>query len=118
MDFKDRIKWARSHAGLTQVELAKAINELTKAEDAGGDADRCTQVIISDLERGMVKRTGYLTHIAVACGVNPAWLAFGFEPREMDFTKTRKNRKKDELETGLSKDELATLKKLIEKANI
>lgn len=63
MDFKDRLKTARRHAGLNQTELAK----------------RCgmTQTSISDLERGKSASTSFVASIAHACGVDPLWLANG-----------------------------------------
>ncbi|TRX74397.1 XRE family transcriptional regulator [Pseudomonas mangiferae] len=63
MDFKDRLKTARRHAGLNQTELAK----------------RCgmTQTSISDLERGKSVSTSFVANLAYACGVDPLWLANG-----------------------------------------
>lgn len=63
MELKDRIKAARKHANLSQVQLAQA---------AG-----VTQTSISDLERGKSRATSFATQIASACGVNPSWLAEG-----------------------------------------
>ncbi|MGY3303169.1 phage repressor protein C with HTH and peptisase S24 domain [Pseudomonas sp. PvR086] len=63
MEFKERLKIARRHAGLNQTELA---------ERAG-----LTQTSISDLERGKSKATAFAAQIASACGVSPMWLAEG-----------------------------------------
>ncbi|WP_042956497.1 LexA family protein [Pseudomonas brassicacearum] len=61
MEFKDRLKAARRHAQLNQVELAKR---------AG-----ITQTSISDLERGKTKATTHVVKIADACGVSAKWLS-------------------------------------------
>ena len=63
MEYKDRLKAARKHAGLTQGELAKR---------AG-----LTQTSVSDLERGKSKATAFTAQIAKVCGVDPIWLAQG-----------------------------------------
>ncbi|BCG26057.1 transcriptional regulator [Pseudomonas tohonis] len=63
MELKDRIKAARKHANLSQVQLASA---------AG-----MTQTSISDLERGKSRATSFATQIATICGVSPRWLAEG-----------------------------------------
>ena len=63
MEFKERLKAARRHAGLNQTELA---------ERAG-----LTQTSISDLERGKSKATAFAAQIASVCGVSPMWLAEG-----------------------------------------
>ena len=63
MEFKERLKAARRHAGLNQTELA---------ERAG-----LTQTSISDLERGKSKATSFAAQIASVCGVSPMWLAEG-----------------------------------------
>ena len=61
MEFKDRLKAARRHAKLNQVELAAR---------AG-----ITQTSISDLERGKSKATAHVVKIADACGVSAKWLS-------------------------------------------
>ena len=61
MEFKDRLKAARRHAKLNQVELALK---------AG-----ITQTSISDLERGKSKASTHVVKIADACGVNAKWLS-------------------------------------------
>lgn len=61
MEFKDRLKAARRHAGLNQIELAAR---------AG-----ITQTSISDLERGKSKATAHVVKIADACGVSAKWLS-------------------------------------------
>src|SRR5690606_2799881 len=63
MELKDRIKAARKHANLSQVQLASA---------AG-----MTQTSISDLERGKSRATSFVAQIAAICGVDPLWLAEG-----------------------------------------
>lgn len=60
MDYKDRVKAARSHAKLTQAQLAKAVG--------------IDQASISDLERGRSQRSSYNASIAKACGVSAIWL--------------------------------------------
>ncbi|MHA6235225.1 LexA family protein [Pseudomonas mohnii] len=61
MEFKDRLKTARRHAKLNQIELAAR---------AG-----ITQTSISDLERGKSKATAHVVKIADACGVSAIWLS-------------------------------------------
>lgn len=63
MEYKDRVKAARKHARLTQVELAKAVG--------------IDQASISDLERGRSGRSSYNASIAKACGVSALWLEKG-----------------------------------------
>ena len=63
MELKDRLKAARKHAQLSQVELAK---------QAGVD-----QTTISNLERGKHRGTSHAIAIAAALGVSPRWLATG-----------------------------------------
>lgn len=63
MEYKDRIKAARKHAGLTQSELASRVG--------------IDQASISDLERGRSQRSSYSSTIAQACGVSPLWLEAG-----------------------------------------
>ena len=63
MEFKDRLKAARKHAGLNQAELATRIG--------------VQQTSISDLERGKSKSTSFSTQIAHELGVSALWLATG-----------------------------------------
>jgi phage repressor protein C with HTH and peptisase S24 domain len=63
MEYKDRIKTARKHAKLTQVELAKLVG--------------IDQTSISDLERGKSQSSSYNARIAAACGVSSLWLEDG-----------------------------------------
>ncbi len=63
MEYKDRIKAARKHAKLTQVELAKLVG--------------IDQTSISDLERGKSQSSSYNARIAAACGVSSLWLEDG-----------------------------------------
>lgn len=64
MEYKDRVKAARKHARLTQVELAKHVG--------------IDQASISDLERGRSGRSSYNASIAKACGVSALWLENGY----------------------------------------
>lgn len=63
MEYKDRVKAARKHARLTQVELGKLVG--------------IDQASISDLERGRSGRSSYNASIAKACGVSALWLEKG-----------------------------------------
>lgn len=63
MEYKDRIKAARRHAKLTQVQLAKLVG--------------IDQASISDLERGRSARSSYNASIAKACGVSAIWIESG-----------------------------------------
>lgn len=63
MELKDRLKYARKRANLTQSELA---------ERAG-----IKQASVSEIERGLSRTSGYLVKIAQVCGVDPLWLAEG-----------------------------------------
>ncbi|MBC2655064.1 helix-turn-helix transcriptional regulator [Pseudomonas sp. MSSRFD41] len=63
MELKDRLKYARKKAGLTQVELA---------ERAG-----IKQASVSEIERGLSKSSGHLVRLAQVCGVDPVWLSEG-----------------------------------------
>lgn len=63
MEYKDRIKAARKHAKLTQVELARLVG--------------IDQTSISDLERGKSQSSSYNARIAAACGVSSLWLENG-----------------------------------------
>ncbi|WP_409078047.1 LexA family protein [Pseudomonas sp. SZMC_28357] len=66
MEYKERIKAARRHAGLTQAQLAKAVG--------------IDQASISDLERGRSQRSSYNASIAKACGVSAIWIESGTGP--------------------------------------
>jgi phage repressor protein C with HTH and peptisase S24 domain len=63
MNLSQRIKAARKHAGLTQLDLASRVG--------------IAQTAISQLESGKTQRSSYLTNIAQACEVSPRWLALG-----------------------------------------
>lgn len=63
MEYKDRIKIARAHAGLTQGQLADAVG--------------VKQASISDLETGKSQSSSYSASIAKACGVDALWLEKG-----------------------------------------
>lgn len=63
MNFAQRIKAARKHAQLTQIELAKRV--------------ALPQQVISKLENGKQYETAAIAKIASACGVNPSWLDTG-----------------------------------------
>lgn len=56
----DRVKKARKHAGLTQIQLAKKVGT--------------SQGAISDIENGRNKESSNLFDIAIITGVNPNWL--------------------------------------------
>lgn len=59
----DRIKAARKHANLTQLELAKKVG--------------VSQPVISQLEKGENLQSVHLVKIASACNVRAEWLATG-----------------------------------------
>lgn len=61
MELKDRMKAARRHAELTQVQLAE------RAETS--------QQVISAIERGKSESSAVLAPLADACGVSAIWLA-------------------------------------------
>ncbi|MDU4249494.1 helix-turn-helix transcriptional regulator [Pseudomonas sp.] len=61
--YKDRIRAARAHAQLSQIELAQAVG--------------MHQTAISGLERGHSASSAHTAHIAKACGVNELWLERG-----------------------------------------
>jgi phage repressor protein C with HTH and peptisase S24 domain len=63
MKLKDRLKAARSHAGLSQTQLANQVG--------------IKQASVSEIERGLSKNSGHLVKMARVCGVSPAWLAEG-----------------------------------------
>src|SRR5699024_5331577 len=63
MDIRERLKAARKHANLTQLELERA---------AGVD-----QTVISNIERGIAGGSKKLPEMAAACGVNIDWLTLG-----------------------------------------
>lgn len=62
-NLKDRVKQARTFAGLTQEELAKLVG--------------VSQPVISQLERGDNLQSVHLLKIAEVCGVDPIWLSSG-----------------------------------------
>lgn len=62
-ELKDRLKYARKNANMTQVEIAKNIG--------------ITQASYSDMERGLVKSSGKIVELAQILKVNPHWLATG-----------------------------------------
>ena len=66
MKYGERLKLARNHAKLTQAELAERIGNL------------CSQPNISGLEKSETA-TGseFSVQFALACGVDPRWLATG-----------------------------------------
>lgn len=65
MEMRQRLKLARKHAGLTQVELAERLKGII------------TQQSLSQLETGEVAGSAYIVQIAQACSVSPVWLATG-----------------------------------------
>ncbi|WP_062388739.1 XRE family transcriptional regulator [Pseudomonas abietaniphila] len=69
MELKDRLKYARKRANLTQSELA--------------DRAGIKQASVSEIERGLSRTSGHLVRIATICDVDPLWLAEGIgEPPE------------------------------------
>ena len=66
MKLSERVRKAREHAGLTQVELAERIKALFGSS--------ITQAAISKLEKGG-ESTGFIAEISAACGVSPIWLS-------------------------------------------
>ena len=63
MNYSERLKAARRHAGLTQAELASRLG--------------INQTSISDLERGKSLSSSHTADIAYQCGVDPLWLQSG-----------------------------------------
>ncbi|WET08897.1 S24 family peptidase [Pseudomonas sp. D3] len=63
MNLSERLKLARSKAGLTQSMLAEKVG--------------IAQTAISQLESGKTLRSSYLIQIAQACAVNSLWLQSG-----------------------------------------
>lgn len=63
MKLHQRIKKARSYAGLSQKQLADRVG--------------IAQASISELERGIAKKTSHAVKIASTCGVSPLWLSEG-----------------------------------------
>ncbi|WP_240628991.1 LexA family protein [Pseudomonas laurylsulfatiphila] len=72
MEYKERIKAARRHAGFTQAQLAKLVG--------------IDQASISDLERGRSQRSSYNASIAKACGVSAIWIESGSGPMVSETT--------------------------------
>ncbi len=72
MEYKERIKAARRHAGFTQAQLAKLVG--------------IDQASISDLERGRSQRSSYNASIAKACGVSAIWVESGSGPMVSETT--------------------------------
>lgn len=63
MRYGERLQKARTHAGLTQRQLAERIGNV------------CTQENISKLERGQASGSEFTAQFANACGVRAMWLA-------------------------------------------
>ncbi|WP_244306931.1 XRE family transcriptional regulator [Azotobacter salinestris] len=63
MNLSQRIKAARKHAGLTQRQLAEAVN--------------VEQPLISQLETGKTLKSAHIAQMAKVCGVSAIWLASG-----------------------------------------
>lgn len=61
MNLGDRLRIARKHAGLTQIELE--------------NKSKVPQQTISKIERGDADTSAFVVQLAVACGVRPEWLA-------------------------------------------
>lgn len=66
MNFADRVKHAREHAKLTQVQLSERINKLF--------GETTSQQTISKIEAG-AESSAFTAHIAAVCGVSAVWLA-------------------------------------------
>jgi hypothetical protein len=66
MSYSARLKQARRHAKLGQIELAKKSG--------------VSQQTISKIERGLQDSSAYTVQLATACGVRPEWLATGQQP--------------------------------------
>lgn len=81
MEFKDRIKTARKHAKLTQVQLAERVG--------------IDQSVISSLERGKHRGSTHTLAIAYALDVSPRWLTTG--EGDMAERSQAATRQKDEL---------------------
>jgi len=81
MTFAKRLKLAMDYAGFrTNKQLAESVRKLP----AGG---KFSQQAAKRLLSGKDKRTEYIVHIAVACGINPTWLAMEEEPMaEIEIT--------------------------------
>lgn len=60
---KDRLKWARKNARLTQMDVVEKV--------------KISQGTYSQLERGLVKSTTKIAQLADLFGVNPMWLSTG-----------------------------------------
>ena len=70
MTYGERLRAARLRAGMTQGDLAKAVNYV------------CQQSNISKLERTDPAGSEYTVHFARALKVDPAWLAMGIGSME------------------------------------
>jgi len=72
MELKDRVKKARKHASLSQVELAEKVG--------------ISQASVSEIERGLSRTSSHLLRIALVCKVNPVWLSDGRGEMEMPMS--------------------------------
>jgi SOS-response transcriptional repressor LexA len=63
MELGERLKAARKNAKIGQEKLA--------------ELSGVSQQTISKIERGKVEASGFVVHLASACGVRPEWLAMG-----------------------------------------
>ena len=70
MTLAERIRTAMKYAKLNQNEIAEAVRLLP-----GGE--KFSQQSIQQLLSGRSKSSIYLVHVAMACGVDPRWLATG-----------------------------------------
>lgn len=71
MNYSERIRAARKHAGLTQSELARLVG--------------IDQTSISNLERGKSQGSSHTASIARVCGVSAIWLEAGLGEMTADF---------------------------------
>lgn len=107
MEYKDRIKKARAHAGLTQGQLADAVG--------------VKQASISDLETGKSQSSSYSASIAKICGVDALWLEKGrgemlvtasaetgtlYSPKESDYALIRQYSAVGECGSGYLNDHI------------
>lgn len=72
MEFNERVKAARLHAGLSQEALAEKVG--------------LTQKAISKMESKIAQGSTHTVQIAVVCGVRPEWLGMESGPMVEDST--------------------------------
>jgi hypothetical protein len=84
--FADRLWWARHRAGLGATRLARLV--------------KCSQSLISSLERNNANRSTKSDAFAKVLNVDPAWLAHGFgqAPEGFDEERARRGRENQSTE--------------------